>query len=77
MGPLVGPIFFAYICSMKRKVTVIVYTRSTETVGHRIRSNEIYFWESRSKVANKILWELIKENESKTESEVITGVQVI
>lgn len=58
---------------MKNKITVIIYTESSGSIGHTMISGEFWFWNSKRKLSQKILWELVNEID---ENEAITNIQI-
>lgn len=50
---------------MKKQITVIIYNRSNDTVGHSAEFRKVWFWENTRKIQQEILWKLLEENKIK------------
>lgn len=59
---------------MKKQITVIIYNKSNNTVGHSAEFRKVWFWENTRKIQQEILWKLLKE--SKIKQTIVTNIQI-
>ena len=59
---------------MKKQITVIIYTRSNDTVGYFAEFRKVWFWENTRKIQQEILCKLLEENQRKNTT--VTNIQI-